>query len=402
MDEDGRGQEHVVVCVVGTRPEVIKMAPIVSALRKLPELRVRLVTTGQHRGLLDRALNDFDLTADIDLDLMRPDQSLAETTGRALIAVSDALGRLAPSLVLAQGDTTTVLATALASYYRRVPFGHVEAGLRTGQPYRPFPEEKNRVVASHLAQFHFAPTDTARANLLREGIAPASIFVTGNTVIDALRITASRDIEPSFVPATPRFLLVTAHRRESQGEPLEQICEAVAELVRRHRDLSIVFPVHPNPRVSKVVRGKLGRLDRVHLIEPQGYREFVALMKRSYLILTDSGGVQEEAPALGKPVLVLRDETERPEAVAAGTVQLVGTRCGAICEAVESLLNDPARYRLFSTIINPYGDGWAADRIARIIARSLGLDALPLPAGVDEVWTVNRGVRPTEAVTGGA
>ena len=363
------------------------MAPVVASLRRAPGLAVRLVTTGQHRGLLDRALADFGLVADLDLDLMRPDQSLAETTARALIAVSDAIGRMAPALVLAQGDTTTVVATALACYYRQVPFAHVEAGLRTGQPYRPFPEEKNREVSSHLADLHFAPTDRARDNLLREGIAPGSIHVTGNTVIDALRITAARPVEPAIVPATPRFLLVTTHRRESQGEPLEQICAAIADLVCDHPDLSVVFPVHPNPRVREVVGPRLGGLDRVHLVEPQGYAPFVALMKRSYLILTDSGGVQEEAPALGKPVLVLRDETERPEAVAAGTVQLVGTRREAIRAAVETLWDDPARYRRFATVVNPYGDGWAADRIARIVLARLGLEAGPLPEGVAESWS---------------
>ena len=388
MDEVVRdGRERVVVCVVGTRPEAVKMAPIVAALRDVPGLAIRLVTTAQHRGLLDRALADFGLVADVDLDLMRPDQTLAETTGRALVAVSDALGKLGPSLVLAQGDTTTVLATALASYFHKVPFGHVEAGLRTGNPYRPFPEEKNRAVATHLADLHFAPTDRARANLLREGIDPATIHVTGNTVIDALRITAARPVEPSVVPATRRFLLLTAHRRESQGGPLGEICAAVADLIRAHDDLSVVVPVHPNPRVGGVVRTALGGLDRVHLVEPQGYPEFVALMKRSYLILTDSGGVQEEAPALGKPVLVLRDETERPEAVAAGTVQLVGTNREAIRGAVEALLNDPALYQRFATVVNPYGDGWAADRIARVVLRRLGLDPRPLPDGVAETWS---------------
>jgi UDP-N-acetylglucosamine 2-epimerase (non-hydrolysing) len=383
MDAGGK----VVVCVVGTRPEAVKMAPIVRALRRAPGLVVRLVTTGQHRGLLDRALADFGLESDLDLDLMRPDQSLAETTGRALIALSDALAKLSPSLVLAQGDTTTVLAAALASYYMKVPFGHVEAGLRTGQPYRPFPEEKNRAISTHLAELHFAPTGQARANLLREGISDDSIFVTGNTVIDALRMTASRPVEPPVRPATPRFLLVTAHRRESQGEPLGRICQALAELVRRHDDLSVVFPVHPNPRVRRVVEPALGGLERVHLVEPLGYAGFVAMMKRSYLILTDSGGVQEEAPALGKPVLVLRDETERPEAVAAGTVQLVGTRREAIVSAVEALFASPERYRRFATVVNPYGDGWAAERIGRVVLRRLGLDSGPMPAGVDESWS---------------
>ncbi len=393
MDAGGK----VVVCVVGTRPEAVKMAPIVRALRRARGLAVRLVTTGQHRGLLDQALAEFGLASDLDLDLMRPDQSLAATTARALIALSGALASLEPSLVLAQGDTTTVLAAALASYYMKVPFGHVEAGLRTGHPYRPFPEEKNRALATHLAELHFAPTGEARANLLREGIADSSIWVTGNTVIDALRLTASRPAEPPLRPATPKFLLVTAHRRESLGEPLANICAAVADLVRRHPDLSVVFPVHPNPRVRGVVGPALGGLERVHLVEPLGYAAFVALMKRSYLILTDSGGVQEEAPALGKPVLVLRDETERPEAVAAGTVELVGTRPEAIGSAVEALLASPERYRRFSTVVNPYGDGWAAERIGRVVLRRLGLDAGPLPAGVDEAWDpeLRVGVAPT-------
>lgn len=382
----GASADRVVACVVGTRPEAVKMAPVVRALRSSPGLAVRLVTTGQHRGLLDRALADFGLAADVDLDLMRPGQSLAESTGRALMALSDALAAMAPALVLAQGDTTTVVASALASYYLRVPFGHVEAGLRTGQPYRPFPEEKNRAVASHLASLHFAPTARARDNLIREGIDPGSIAVTGNPVIDALRMTAARDSEPDVVPSTSKFLLVTAHRRESQGPPLERICAAVADLVRLHPDLSAVFPVHPNPRVRDVVHRALGGLDRVHLVEPRGYAAFVGLMKRSYLILTDSGGVQEEAPALGKPVLVLRDETERPEAVAAGTVQLVGTGREAIRSAVEALLGDPARYRTFATVANPYGDGWAAPRIARAVLLHLGLDAPPLPDGVEESW----------------
>jgi UDP-N-acetylglucosamine 2-epimerase (non-hydrolysing) len=380
------GRERMVVCVIGTRPEAVKMAPIVAALRRSPGLAVRLVTTGQHRGLLDRALADFGLTADVDLDLMRPDQSLADVTGRALMALSEVLGPFNPAFVLAQGDTTTVVAAAMACYYLRVPFGHVEAGLRTGQPYRPFPEEKNRVVASHLAEMHFAPTNQARDNLLRENIDPASIHVTGNTVIDALRITASRPVVPEVEPATPKFLLVTAHRRESQGKPLGQICLALADLIRSHHDLSVVFPVHPNPRVRAVVHQMLGGLPRVSLVDPQGYAEFVALMKGSYLILTDSGGVQEEAPALGKPVLVLREETERPEAVAAGTVELVGTRRERIVEAVETLLVDPERYRRFATVVNPYGDGWAADRIARVVLHRLGLDAEPLPAGVLESW----------------
>ncbi len=389
MQADVRDDRKLVVCVVGTRPEAVKMAPIINALRQIPKLDVCLVTTGQHRGLLDQALADFGLKSDEDLDLMRPDQSLADSTARILSAVSHVLGRLTPSIVLAQGDTTTVLATALAAYYHQVPFGHVEAGLRTGQPYRPFPEEKNRALASHVATLHFAPTDQARDNLLREAIAPESVFVTGNSVIDALQTIAAQPIVPDVVPPTSRFLLVTAHRRESQGDPLHHICDAIAELIPRHPDLSVVFPVHPNPRVSATVRARLGGIERVMLVPPQSYPQFVNLMKRSYLILTDSGGVQEEAPALGKPVLVLRDETERPEAVQAGAVQLVGTSSDAIVSAVESLWNDTALYHRFSTVVNPYGDGHAAQRIAAIVARHLGLSSNPLPSGVELAWRAN-------------
>ena len=385
VDEPGR--ERMVLCVVGTRPEVVKMAPIVDVLRRSPGLAVRLVTTGQHRGLLDLALADFDLVADVDLDLMTPNQSLSETSARSLIALSEVIARERPGLVLAQGDTTTVVAAAMAAYHHQVPFGHVEAGLRTGHPYRPFPEEKYRVVASHLASVHFAPTDRARDNLLHEGIDPTTVYVTGNPVIDALRITASKPTLPPISTATERYLLVTAHRREGQGPPLERVCAAIADLVRDHHELSVVFPVHPNPKVAATVRPALGHLDRVHLIDPLGYAEFVALMKGAWLILTDSGGVQEEAPALGKPVLVLRDETERPEAVAAGTVQLVGTDRRAIVAAVEAFLADPGRDRRFASIVNPYGDGWAADRIARVVLALFGLEPGVLPPGVPETWS---------------
>ena len=384
MDEDGRVQEHVVVCVVGTRPEVIKMAPIVSALRKLPGLGVRLVTTGQHRGLLDRALTDFDLTADMDLDLMRPDQSLAETTGRALIAVSDALGRLAPSLVLAQGDTTTVLATALASYYRRVPFGHVEAGLRTGQPYRPFPEEKNRAVASHLAQLHFAPTDTARANLLREGIDPDRVHVTGNTVIDALLDAVPRTSVEAVWPDRPegsRLILVTAHRRDNFGEPLERVCQAIATLHDKHPDAAFLWPVHPNPAVRPVAEARLGSLSRVKLCDPMDYGDFVGALGAAYFVMTDSGGLQEEAPALGKPVLVLRAQSERPEAVEAGIAKLVGTDHDLIVRHASRLLLDPNSYQRMARGGSPYGDGHASDRIINAIAHFLQIKSPRRAAG---------------------
>ncbi len=371
----------VVACVVGTRPEVVKMAPVVLRLRELDTLRVVLISTGQHRELLDQAVTDFGLTLDRDLALMRPGQTLAEVTSRALTALDEAFAIDCPDLVLGQGDTTTVLASALASFYRKIPFGHVEAGLRTGNPDRPFPEEKNRVLAGHLASIHFAPTPRSRRNLLREGIADASIHITGNTSIDALRITSS---SPPALPVpleTDRMILVTAHRRESFGEPMAETCRAIRELVERDPRLSVIFPVHPNPSVRRVVEDLLQGIPRIRLIEPVGYREFVALMRSAFLILTDSGGVQEEGPSLGKPVLVLRDETERPEAVEAGTVLLVGTDRRAILEAVESLSNQPDRYDQFARVANPYGDGWAAERIARVILNHFGLPLPGEPAG---------------------
>jgi UDP-N-acetylglucosamine 2-epimerase (non-hydrolysing) len=383
---DASSSGRVVACVVGTRPEAVKMAPVVLRLRQAEGLRVRLISTGQHRELLDQALADFGLVADRDLGLMRPGQTLAEVTSRALMALDEAFEAERPDLVLAQGDTTTVLASALASYYRRVPFGHVEAGLRTGQPYRPFPEEKNRVLAGHLAAIHFAPTPGARRNLLREGIADASIHVTGNPGIDALGLALQRSIRLPVEPETDRMILVTAHRRENFGQPLLEICQALRDLVDRNPRLSVIFPVHPNPSVRGPVEAELSDLARIRLIDPVGYLEFVALMRASFLILTDSGGVQEEGPSLGKPVLVLRDETERPEAVEAGTVQLVGPHRSAIVAAVEALATDPDRYRRFSTALNPYGDGWAAERIAQVISVDLGLAVPAAPTGFSERW----------------
>ena len=363
----------IVSCVVGTRPEVVKMAPVILRLRRVRLDEVRILATAQHRTLLDRALADFGLAADDDLDLMRPDQALADLTARAVTALSHVFEEQKPDLVLAQGDATTVFCAALACYYRRIPFGHIEAGLRTGRRYSPFPEEKNRVLADHLAEVHFAPTAGARRNLLREGIDPTSVHVTGNTVIDALLMTAGRPVPLPVAPSTARYLLVTAHRRENFGVPLQEVCLALLELVRRYPDLSIVYPVHPNPHVRRVVDEWLVGHDRIHLIEPTGYPEFVALMKNAYALVTDSGGVQEEGPSLGKPVLVLRDETERPEAVNAGTVQLVGWRRDAIVQAVSDLWDRPEIYARFARALNPYGDGRAADRIAAVLRQRYGL-----------------------------
>ena len=379
--------KRLVMIVVGTRPEAIKLAPLVHRLRAVAGLRVRLVATGQHRELLAQALGEFGLVADIDFNLMRPAQSLAESTARALVALDELIAAEPPDLVLAQGDTTTVFAAALTSFYRRVAFGHVEAGLRTGQPDRPFPEEKNRVLAGHLATIHFAPTPQAHANLVREGIDPATIHLTGNTGIDALRWVVEQSPEPPRpLDSAPRTILITAHRRENLGSPLAAICAAVVDLIERYPDLTVRFPVHPNPSVRALVADRLARIDRVALVEPAGYRAFVAQMRSSFLILTDSGGVQEEGPALGVPVLVLRDVTERPEAVAAGTVQLVGTDRAAIVAAVARLWTDPTAYAQAASAINPYGDGFAVERITRVIAGRFGLSPPAPPAGFIEDW----------------
>jgi UDP-N-acetylglucosamine 2-epimerase (non-hydrolysing) len=386
----------LVLCVIGTRPEALKMAPVVGRLRRQGSgFDVKVLSTGQHRGLLDRALADFAIVPDHDLGVMRADQDLAGLTARVLTGVSEALGRMRPELVLAQGDTTTVLATALACHYHRIAFGHVEAGLRTGRAFDPFPEEKNRVLASHLATLHFAPTPVSRDNLVREGIADRTIHVTGNTGIDTLAQVAARDVPAPLRPATERFLVVTLHRRENIGPPLEGICGALCEVLDRHPALSLVVPLHLNPRVREVVAGRLGGHERIRLVEPLAYPEFVALMKASRGVLTDSGGVQEEAPALGRPVLVLRATTERPEAVEAGGVRIVGTQPAEIVEAVAALVAagtvtgpgpepGPPRHGL---VDNPYGDGWASERIVRILSTRFGIDPGPPPAGFTLRWS---------------
>jgi UDP-N-acetylglucosamine 2-epimerase (non-hydrolysing) len=373
-----RGDRSMIItCVVGTRPEVVKMAPVILRLRRGGLDDVRILATGQHRSLLDQALSDFGLAADDDLDLMRAGQQLGDLSARALTSLTHVFERQQPDLVLAQGDTTSVFCAALACYYNRIPFGHVEAGLRTGHRYFPFPEEMNRVLTGQLAEIHFVPTPGARDNLIREGIDPTRIYVTGNTVIDALFMTIRRPLSVPMVPSTSKYLLVTAHRRENFGEPLEQICLALLELVRRYPDLSVVYPVHPNPEVRRVVDRLLAKHDRIHLLEPVGYAEFVALMKNAYILLTDSGGVQEEGPALGKPVLVLRNETERPEGVSAGTVKLVGRRRDSIVEAVSELWDRPEAYNRFARATNPYGDGRAADRIAAVLSEQYRLNCGP-------------------------
>lgn len=363
-----RGGASRILVAFGTRPEAIKLAPVVHELRACPWADLRVVATAQHRHLLDQVLTFFGVSVDVDLDLMRGDQSLADLTSRMLPAVDRVLEAERPDVVLAQGDTTTVMVTGLACFYRGVPFAHVEAGLRTGRREAPFPEEMNRAMLGWLADLHFAPTETARANLLRENVAEDRIHVTGNTVIDALLWAADRadSTASRLLGDERRRILVTAHRRESFGPPLAAICDAVRDIVDA-RDVEVVFPVHPNPNVQAAVHGKLSGHPRIRLLPPLDYPQFVAAMKGSYLILTDSGGVQEEAPSLGVPVLVLRDVTERTEGIEAGTARLVGPHRDRIVRAALQLLDDPGEYARMARTSNPYGDGQAARRIAAVL-----------------------------------
>jgi UDP-N-acetylglucosamine 2-epimerase (non-hydrolysing) len=366
----GRRRGHTVLCVMGTRPEAIKMAPVIHVLRQAPWANCRVLVTAQHRELLDGVLAFFDVSPDVDLNVMRSNQTLVDLTARLLLGLDVALAAETPDMVLAQGDTTTVLAVALTSYYRRIPFGHVEAGLRTHQLSAPFPEEANRVLAGHLASLHFAPTMTARANLLAEGLPAESIHVTGNTVIDALFMAVERGAPVGVaLDPTKRLVLVTAHRRDSFGAPLRGICRAVGRLSRRYADVEFLWPVHPNPAVLATVHELLAGVPGVHLCAPLSYGSFVTALKRCHLVLTDSGGVAEEAPALGKPVLVLRDESERLEAVHAGVARLVGLHEETIVAATSRLLDDPQEYARMSVGASPFGDGRAAARIVEGIRR---------------------------------
>lgn len=361
-----------VLLVFGTRPEAIKMAPVVKALRAAPEIEARVCVTAQHREMLDQVLDLFEIVPDYDLDLMKPGQGLFEITSGALLGLKDVLVEVAPDLVLVHGDTTTTLSATLAAYYNRIPVGHVEAGLRTGNIYSPWPEEINRKVAGAITRLHFAPTKKSKENLRVENVPDEHIYVTGNTVIDALlevvekleaNSYASREFDEKFgLDPSKRLVLVTGHRRESFGDGFERICNALARLAERD-DIQIIYPVHLNPNVKGPVEESLGSLDRIELIPPQDYLPFVHLMHRADVILTDSGGVQEEAPSLGKPVLVMRDTTERPEAVDAGTVKLVGTDSDLIVREVSNLLDDGQAYGEMSRAHNPYGDGLASGRI---------------------------------------
>jgi UDP-N-acetylglucosamine 2-epimerase (non-hydrolysing) len=358
-----------VAAVIGTRPEAIKMAPVISALKATAWCDCRVIATAQHRDLLDRVFDLFDVRVDVDLDIMRERQSLSQLTSHLFERLDAVLAQDRPHLVLAQGDTTTVMVAGVVAFYRRIPFGHVEAGLRTGDLNSPFPEELNRIVAGRVAALHFAPTETARAALLREGVAGETIFVTGNTVVDALLAVASRPLElPIALPEEHRIILMTAHRRENFGKPMARIFRAVKRLAECFADVEVVYPVHPNPDVETMAYDMLSGVPRIHLLEPLDYGSLVAVLKRSTLVLTDSGGIQEEAPALGKPVLVMRDETERPEALEAGVAKLTGTQEAAIVRDASLLLSNPRAYQLMSRAISPYGDGRAASRIATIVA----------------------------------
>lgn len=360
---------HTLLCVVGTRPEAIKMAPVILALRDAAWAKVRVLATAQHRELLDEALGIFGISPDIDLDIMRANQPLADLTARLLVSLDDAISKEAPAVLLAQGDTSTVLATAMAAFYRRIPFCHVEAGLRTGTIDNPFPEEMNRRVTGRLSTFHFAPTERARANLLAEGIHPESIFVTGNTVIDALYSVAKKEIPLGLeLPQDKRLVLLTAHRRENFGTPLAEIFHAIRNLASHHPDLHFVYPVHPNPNVCGPAEELLSGITGVTLCPPLDYGRTITLMKRCWLVLTDSGGLQEEAPALGIPVLVLRNETERPEALEAGVARLVGHNRNRIISSIEELLANETAYRSMAKGASPYGDGFAAARIVSVLA----------------------------------
>ncbi len=375
-----------IIFIFGTRPEAIKLCPVVQNMRESGSgLQPLVCVTAQHRAMLDQVLECFDVRPDFDLDLMTPGQTLSQTTARALTALDPILAEGEFDMAVVQGDTTSTLAGAMAAFYRRIPVAHVEAGLRTGDLMQPFPEEMNRVVTARLAALHFAPTESSRLNLLAEGVEDDRIFVTGNTGIDAV-LRVAKALEEGRIPAYQwswpddrgKLIVVTAHRRESFGEGIDRICEALSELARRD-DVQIVYPVHRNPNVLDPVTRALQGRSNIALVEPLDYASFVDLMRRAYLLITDSGGIQEEAPSLGKPVLVMRECTERPEAVEAGTVKLVGTDTAKIVSEAARLLDSPEEYQRMSRIHNPYGDGQASERIAEISARFLSSGCIPRP-----------------------
>ncbi|MDV7434716.1 UDP-N-acetylglucosamine 2-epimerase (non-hydrolyzing) [Acinetobacter baumannii] len=371
-----------VLLVFGTRPEAIKMAPLALELQQnIQEFETKVCVTGQHRQMLDQVLELFDLKPDFDLNLMKPGQTLSDVTSGVLKGLEQVFDQWMPDIILVHGDTATTFAASLAGYYHKIKIGHVEAGLRTGDLYSPWPEEANRKLTGALANYHFAPTDSSYQNLIKENVNPETIIVTGNTVIDALlqvkdKVEQDQDLiqkfeqEFKFIDKEKKLVLVTGHRRENFGQGFLNICTALANLARRYSDIQIVYPVHLNPNVQKPVNELLSGIDNIFLIDPQDYLPFVYLMNRSYLILTDSGGIQEEAPSLGKPVLVMRDTTERPEAVEAGTVRLVGTDVNTIETAVSELLEDTSLYNAMADAYNPYGDGTACQQIIDFLKRN--------------------------------
>lgn len=374
-----------VLAVVGTRPEATKMAPVILALRRRePSLQVKVALTGQHREMGRQGLAVFGLTPDHDLDIMEPKQALAETFCRAMMGLVRLYREERPDLVLVQGDTVSCLAGALGAFYERIPVGHVEAGLRTGDPCNPFPEEVNRKAVATATTLHFAPTVRAQQALLQEGYPASNVFLTGNTAVDAVQMLAQRQQEPEPAAksaleacAGHKMVLVELHRRENWGEPLRSLCRALRRLVSEQKEAFVVFSVHPNPVVGEMVRGELGAVERVLLLTPPDYPSFLRLMKECYFILTDSGGIQEEAPSLRKPVLVARVRTERPEGVEAGLARLVGTNEGEVLNALRQLLKDRATYEAMTKGVNPYGDGRAGERIAQVVEYRLGLRAGP-------------------------
>lgn len=369
-----------IMTVFGTRPEAIKMCPLVLEMRKHPDtIQPIVAVTAQHREMLDQVLDLFGITPDYDLNIMTSGQTLYDVTCRAIMGLKDVMEEAKPDIVLVHGDTTTTFAGSLAAFYAQIPVGHVEAGLRTGNKYSPYPEEMNRKLTGAISDMHFSPTSTSKANLLKENVNPANIYVTGNTVIDALQTTvkeeysfADSDFNKVFATGH-KLILMTTHRRENLGEPMRHVYKALKTVLETHPEVEAIFPVHKNPKVREIVQEELGSLARVHLIEPMDYEPFANLMAKVDIVLTDSGGIQEEAPALGKPVLVLRDTTERPEAVEAGTVKLVGTAYEDILRETNLLLDDAEYYRSMAEAANPYGDGRACARIINAILVKNGL-----------------------------
>ncbi|NLL81744.1 MAG: UDP-N-acetylglucosamine 2-epimerase (non-hydrolyzing) [Tissierellia bacterium] len=362
-----------VMCVFGTRPEAIKMAPIVKVLKKEPEIETIVCVTAQHREMLDQVLSLFNIVPDYDLNIFKSGQSLTEITTKAIIGLEEVIIKEKPDVLLVQGDTTTVFAGALAAFYQKVKIGHVEAGLRSGNLYSPYPEEANRKLTGILANYHFAPTERNRQNLLKEDYPEEDIFITGNTVIDALQYAIKEDYTFNIQELndidyeSKNVILLTSHRRENIGKPMENIFSAISDIVKKYEDVEVVFPMHLNPKVRDVAYKVFGDNSRIHLIEPLDYEPFTNLMAKCHIIVTDSGGLQEEAPTLGKPVLVVREETERPEGVEAGTAKLVGTSYDSLYENLDLLLSNEAEYDKMAKAVNPYGDGKASERIVEIL-----------------------------------